>query len=44
MFYAEDDEYDNIKGRIQNKTSLVRHDEKPYTNGNVKVYIPTGMI
>lgn len=44
MFYGKDDEYDNIKGKIVNKTSLVRHDEKPYTNGNVKVYIPTGMI
>lgn len=40
MYYSKDDEFENIKQNIQNKASLVRHDVKPYSNGNVKVYIP----
>ena len=40
MYYSKDDEFELIKQKIQNKASLVRHDDKPYSNGNVKVYIP----
>jgi hypothetical protein len=40
MYYSRDEEFDKIKPKIQNKASLVRHDDKPYSNGNVRVYIP----
>jgi hypothetical protein len=40
MYYGRDDEFNKIISKIKNKASLIRHDDKPYSNGNVKVYIP----